>query len=184
MRDAEPEKTDELFASLIDAETDAALARFRSGNFEANVWKHVKDAARSSPKSPFAPILARPVWGGIAAGILVIAVGFALFHRPVPRVDLARSIEDGLRLAPGIEALEAELSAPDRKPVAEPDAPDAIRLAAVIAGNRDAGGARSTGRGEEISLKKRGLRPLSLEEIYKIVSIDKSIERVLTFVTS
>jgi hypothetical protein len=182
MRNIEPEKQEGSFESLIRAEESAALARFRAGDFEADVRKRIAGAPRVERERPFGRILARPAWIAIAAGILLIAVGLALFRRPAPKPDLARSIEDILRLAPEIDTLEAGFSAGGRAPEATAVAPEADNLAALIARSRSFGEARSSGRGESVP-RKREIRPLSLEEIYRIVSVDKSIERVLMLVS-
>lgn len=184
MTNDKPEAKDGSLESLIGAEADAALARFRSGDFEADIRKRIEKAPRTKPQPRYVPILIRPVWAAIAASLFVIALGFALFYRPAPRADLARSIEKMLRLAPGIETLEAGFSAPDRTPRAVSDVPDAIHLAAVIAGSANPSPAQPSGRDEAAPQKLRDVRPLSLEEIYKILSIDKSIERVLALITS
>ena len=180
----EQQKREGSFEPLIRAEESAALARFRAGDFEAAVWQGIGRASRAEKNGRLGPIWARPVWIAIAAGILLIAVGLAVFWRPGPKPDLARSIEDTLRLATGIEALEAGLSAPRPTPEAAPAAPDANNLAALIAGNRNFGTVQSPQRVEAASQKRQEIRPMSLEEVYRILFIDKSIERVLTLVTS
>ena len=160
------------------------MARFRAGDFEAAVWRRIGRASRAERKGPLGPIWARPVWIAVAGGILIVAVGLAVFRRPAPKPDLAQSIEDTLRLATGIEALEAGSSAPGPTPEAAPAAPDANNLAALIAGNRNFGTVQSPQRVEAASQKRQEIRPMSLEEVYRILFIDKSIERVLTLVTS
>jgi len=184
MKNVEPVKKEEPFESLIRAEENAALARFRAGDFEAEVRKRIGRARRVKPERPFGRILARPAWIAAAGGMLLIAVGFALLRRPAPKPDLARSIEGIFRMAPEIDALEAGSSAHIRIPEATAAAPDANNLAALIAGSMSSGAARSAGQGDAAPRKPRGTRPLSLEEIYRIVSVDKSIERVLKLVSS
>jgi hypothetical protein len=184
MKNVEPEKKEEPFESLIRAEENAALARFRERDFEAGIRRRIRSASWTEPERPFGRIFARPGWIAVAGGILLIAVGVAVFRRPAPKSDLARSIEDILRLAPGIEALEAGFSAGGRALEATAAAPDANKLAALIVGNRNLGAARSPRRIDATSEKPREIRPLGLEEVYQILFIDKSIERVLTLVTS
>lgn len=183
MKNVEPGKKEEPFESLIRAEENAALARFRAGDFESNVRRRIADAPRAETEHPFGRILARPFWIAVAGGILLIAVGVAVFRRPAPKPDLARSIEDILRLAPGIEALEAGLLARSRVPEEAAVAPDTDNLAALIAGSLSSGAARSAEHGNAVPRRPRETRPLSLEEIFRIVSVDKSIERVLMLVS-
>jgi hypothetical protein len=184
MKNIEPGKKEESFESLIRAEENAALARFRAKDFEANVRRRIGDASQGETERPFCRIMARPAWITVAGGILLIAVGFIVFRRPAPKPDLARSIEDILRLAPGIEALEAGFSAGGRALEATAAAPDANKLAALIAWSMRSGAAPSAGSNEAVPRKPREMRPLDLEEVYQILFIDKSIERVLTLVTS
>jgi hypothetical protein len=184
MKNAQPEKKAETVETLIAAEVDAALGRFRAGNFKAEVRKRIEREERTTPWRPSRALLARPASVAAAAVILVIVAALVVLRRPAPRPNFARSIEDILRLAPGIKALEAGSMAPRPSSEETPAASDAVHLAALIAGSRTSEAPPPSGGIEIPARRPLRIRPLSLEEIYKIVSVDKSIERVLTFVTS
>ena len=183
MRNIEPKENGQAFEALIRSEEDAALARFRSEDFESKVRRRIAAASPGENDRPIGRIFTRPVWIAAAAGILLIAVGIAVLHRPAPRPDLARSIEGILRLAPGIEALEAGLWAGGGETETVSAAPDARNLAALLIGGMSSAAARSAAAGADVPRKSREARPLSLEEMYRIVSVDKSIERVLMLVS-
>jgi len=182
MKNIEAEKKEEQFKSLIRAEESAALARFRSEDFESHVRRRITVSPKEKAR-PFGRMLARPVWIAAAGGILLIAVGISLLRRPAPKPDLARSIEGILRLAPDFRALEVGLGARSRGSEAAAAAPDASNLAALIVGGMSSAATRSAEPGAEVMRKSRETRPLSLEEIYRIVTVDKSIERVLMLVS-
>jgi len=184
MKNDEPRAKDVSLESMIETEAEAAVDRFRKGNFEAALRARIGEIGREEQRHPRRPVLSLPAWSGIAAGLLIVAVGFALFYRPAPKANLARSIEKALRLAPGIEGLEAGLSDPGQTPATVPDALDAVHLAAALAAGARSGDAGPAGKESAPPRGPGNVRPLSLEEIYKIVSIDKSIERVLALITS
>jgi hypothetical protein len=183
MKNIEPEKKEDPLESLIRGEENAALARFRSEDFESHVRRRIAAVSPEEKARPLGRMLARPVRVAVAGGILVIAVGIALLRRPAPKPDLARSIEGILRMGPRIEVLEPGSLARARIPDATAAAPDANNLAALIAGGMSSGAARSAERADAVPRRFSGARPLSLEEIYRIVSVDKSIERVLMLVS-
>ncbi len=182
MKNVKPEGMGSTLEALIRAEEEASLARFRAGDFEAEVRKRV-EAADGSKTESRPRGLRRPAWAlaGAAAGVLIVAAGLLLLRSPDGPSAMVRSIEQSLTGAPGIEALAADRSVGRDASESAPGESDAVHLAAALASGRTGG----TGSTESRRTAPRpDARPLSLEEIYKIVMVDKSIERALSLITS
>ena len=167
---------------LIDVEVNAALARFRKGDFESRL----RQKAREGNEGRSAPVRLRalPAWAWPAAAAVVFACGFILItsltsSRRPPRPDLAITVENILRQAPGYQALEREGVVSPRA-TQERLSPLNGRILTALLTVRQ--GPASIPLSDEVPASAgKGFkrRPMTLEEIYRILFIDRSIERVL-----
>jgi len=171
-------------AELIEAETQGALSKFLAEDFEAKVRARIP-AVPSRKRSVLTPRRrALPAW--IAAAALIL-VGVALLLLPPEKKQgpqMASTIEHLLRQAPGmggvIDLAAARLQVEeDRFSPAE----SAI-VSALLAGRQSAAAPRKSAPKTKSSDEAKRPRPLGLEEMYKILFIDKSVERVLTLISS
>jgi hypothetical protein len=150
----ETERIDESLESLISAEENAALARFRASGFEAKIQRRIAGRPRAAGRRGIFTFLSPAGWGAVAGGLAAGALLLAILLPPkTGTTDIARSIERFLEQNPGILAQESGTASVEQKKTGLP-----------VSG--PAG------------------QPLSLEEMYKILFIDMSIERVLSLVTS
>lgn len=168
---------------LIDVEVSAALAKFRSGDFDAAVRKNIGEM--KIQKSGISPSrgLRRPVWIAAGLGLLAGILTLTILFQKSPRPDMAQAIKNALQRAPGILALERH---PSERLLAREEIPsflnNEIQSALRLRRRKPA----QAGPSEEDAAtpgKIQNLRPLTLEEIYKILVIDKSVERVLALIS-
>ncbi len=182
MSDRGRDSKQESIERLIDAEIHAALAEFRSGHFEADVRKKIRGMGTIKKGIHFAGGFRRPVW--IAAGLVLLAGAIMLtllFHR-TPRPAMARAVEAVLQQAPGIAALEYRLSQRNQEAKEIIASPMNSQIQTVLWQR-----GLNSGAAPDDSLSRpkagRGTRPMTLEEMYKILVIDKTVERVLALVS-
>lgn len=172
---------DETIGKLIRAEEEDALARFRAIDFGTAVQQRIEETRRPEAEPRIASIRRRPAWAGLAAAFAIAAAGVIMLLRPAPGSELIRSIESVLRSTTLGEKREALPSSSRPIPGGSP-APGAVTFGALIADRLGASSAPSPDDGAKE--KPESVRPLSLEEIYKIAIVDRSIERVLKLATS
>jgi hypothetical protein len=167
---------------LIEAEEKAALARFRSSHFEERLKKRIESA--DTPSRPFSfPGIPRPVWISIA--VLILLGGALLLHRlfRVPAPDANLTIENFLRQLPGIQAIENRTASP---PGATPVTVTSLNevLAVFMANPRTPmNSSPNPRRHQGFSSINPKAEPMDLRDIYDILIINKSVERVLTAVS-
>jgi hypothetical protein len=167
---------------LIDAEVDAALAKFRTSDFEPRLRQ--KARAESEGRSVSARLRTLPVWAWPAAAAVVFSCGLILLSsltssRRPPLPDLAVTVENILRRAPGYHALErGEAGLP--RAVEESPSPMNVQVrTALLKARRSAASMPLTDEARASSGKSSKRRPMTLEEIYRVLFLDRSIERVL-----
>lgn len=183
MKHRSHESKNESFESLIDAEVDSALAKFRSGRFEANVRESIREMAGRKSVDSLPHGLPRPARIAVAAGLLAGVVTIMILFQRTPRPDMAQAIENALQRTPGILALERH---PSERLLAQEEIPSFLNneiQSALRLGRRKPAPARQSVEGAAIPGKIQNLRPLTLEETYKILVIDKSVERVLALIS-
>jgi hypothetical protein len=181
MRNPPPEIEKDKIRRLIAAETDPALAKFRKIDFEANVRKRIGEIPARKSGISFGRILPIPVWVAIAAVLLVAGIVVVSVFQKTPRPNMAQTIEAVLGKTDGFLAR--------RYDVIERSQPDGdVGLAAgdnfLAAALRNASSAQNHAPQSPAPAKTPRVRPLRLEEIYKILFIDKAIEHVLTLISS
>jgi hypothetical protein len=179
MKDHPPETTDKSFERLIKAEVDSALARLRTGNFEADVQRRIRE--RTGRKGGLPRLRAFPAWAWMATAVIVFAGLLILVTHPrtTPPRGLAVVIENVLSQAPGSRAPEREWSEP-RRGAAEFSAPiNGQIVTALMRARQGAASVPRTDKAQVANGKGQRPRPMTLEEVYRILFIDRSIERVL-----
>jgi hypothetical protein len=182
MENHKPDTTGKFLEDLIAAEEKEALARFRAGDFRSRIENRLKSAA-GQKRPPFhSRRIIRPAWAGAAA---LIILGTAILPRILhqrPRPDFAPSVESVLRLMPGFQAIEGSAALSSEMRVSTASSWE--KTIADALSRRSAGVSLSQGRTPESRAGqiRRG-RPLGLEEIYKILFMEKSVERVLSLIS-
>jgi hypothetical protein len=174
----------DIIERLIAREEEEALAKFRASDFRRRIEKKIQAASKQAIHHPPFHSILRPVWLLPVLAILSGSVLFVLIIHRTPQPDIAAAIEDVLRRTPGVQAIE-------NKPVGKADtgnmsaSPMEKTMAAVfyqVIKNTALNQAQI--KNSEPPATVLEARPLSLEEIYKILFVDKSIERVLALISS
>jgi hypothetical protein len=166
-------RQDDLIERLITAEADEALEKFRSGDFAEKVRTRI-ESVELPPKKRFAPLSGRfwPTWAAIAGGIVIAAAVLFWSKATGPGPDMAAVIESFIRLEPAVRAVESPAPSPP-----------AI-VSALLAGRQSAIPPKRTAPDANAPVRVGRPAPLGLEEMYKILFVDKSIERVLALMSS
>ena len=181
-----PDDTNDLIDRLVAAESNDALAEFRTKDFAAAVRK--KMAAGPPPrKRRFAFLGAVPRPARIAGVAALIFIGVALLLLPPGKKQerlMASTIESLLLHAPGGGEVEAPgaLRSPEDAPTPSPTESAIVR--AILAGKESASAVAKSGPDARVPAPAKRPRPLGWEEMYKILFIDKTVERVLTLMSS
>jgi len=164
---------------LIRAEVDAALAEFRAADFEADFRRRIRE--RTGRKSGPVPLRALPAAAAIAAALMAIGAGLLLFLRPwrSPQGNIITAIETVLGPTPGGQALERKGMEPSRPAEVSPSPMSSQILIALMRAHQSPAAVMQTDRSKPSAGGSRRSRPMTLEEMYRILFIDRSIERVL-----
>lgn len=183
MADLDQKNDGDMISELIAAEEKDALARFRASRFEDRLRNRIKmDRAQPSRPSALRAAL-RPVW--ISAAVLVVLGSAALIFlrsRP-PAPARVMSVENVLRLLPGIQAIEKQKPGGlDIAPLS--GSPLDQSIAAVLSSRiRPDAGSPALDRHPAPPSFDPARKPLDLQELYDLLIMNKSIERVLTLVS-
>lgn len=180
-----PDVLDSVIDHLIAAETESALDKFRGGDFAGRVRRKI-DTGPPPRRRRFAFLGAVPraAWVAMTAAVLVGAALLLFPPEKKQRSQIASTIEDFLRQAPVSQEVESPAA---KRPRAEEDRVSPAETAivtALLAGKQSASAALKSAPGPKSSGEAKRLRPLGLEEMYKILFIDKSVERVLKLMSS
>jgi len=180
-----PDDANHLIDRLVAAESNDALAEFRTKDFAAAV--RMKIATSSPPrKRRFAFLGAVPLPARIA-GAAAVLVGVALLLSPPGKKQgsqMTSAIEDLLRQAPVSQEVESPAAKRSRVEKDRVSPAETAIVAALLAWKQSAAAAQESVPETKPSGEAKRLRPLGLEEMYKILFIDKSVERVLKLVSS
>jgi len=184
MDDLERKNDSDLISDLIAAEEEDAIARFRDSHFEDRLRSRIrKDLARAPRPRAFRAVL-KPAW--ISAVVLVVlgsAVLIVLRSRP-PAPQSVITVESALRLLPGIQALEKQetggLDMVSSSNSALDQSIAAILSTRVMQDGRYPVRDQPPAAGSFDPQKK----PLNLQELYDLLIMNRSVERVLTLVSS
>jgi hypothetical protein len=182
MENHKPDTTGKFIEDLIAAEEKEALARFRAGDFRSQIENRLKSAA-DHKRQPFHPrLVIQPVWAGVA---VLIILGTAILPRILhqrPRPDFAPTMENVLRLMPGFLAIEDSVPLPSEMRASATSSWEKTIAAALSRPAAEAAKSQIRSPESNSGQIRRG-RPLSLEEIYKILFMEKSVERVLSLIS-
>jgi hypothetical protein len=170
--------------SLIESEEKAGLARFRSGDFEADVRKRIEATATRKGDIPAARQLPRPAWLVVAGCVLAAGLALVFLLPTSPRPDIARTIEKALAQGTEIQALWDVTSKQAQAGDELAPLPNKTIMTAVTYLIQNASLEKNPASAPSPAGSKPAVRPLGLEGIYKILIIDKSVERVLAFLSS
>jgi len=182
MENRKPDTTSKFIEDLIAAEEKEALARFRAGDFRAHIENKLKSAA-DQKRPPFhSRLVIQPVWAGAA---VLIILGTAILPRILnqrPRPDFAPAVENVLRLMPGFQAIEGFVRLPSEmraSPASSWEKTIADALSRASPGVSPNQGRTPEPRTGQLP----GTRPLGLEELYRLLFMEKSVERVLALIS-
>ncbi|MDP2913994.1 MAG: hypothetical protein Q8O91_00920 [Candidatus Aminicenantes bacterium] len=184
MNDHIQEMNHDSIERLIDAEVNDSLSKFRSGDFEAHVRSSLRGMTAQKSGRKFETVIFRPFWIAAALVLLAGAMAILILFPKTPRAAMAQAIESVLQQTPGILALENRNLEGSRE--AESTIPDPIgsRIReALMSGRRDSDSPPLPGEGLTSPGIGRKTRPMTIEETYKILIIDKSIERVFALIS-
>jgi hypothetical protein len=173
-----------VLEQLIAAEEKESLAAFRASDFEAKVRKKVQDV--SGRKGHPSPRRAAPAaaWVRAAAVMLAGAVILLTLAKKEPGPTMTQMITDILSQTQPNRIL-ADHAPAETAPQSEAASPMERRiLAALRAGAQGPEAERLSGRSARPASIKPGSGSLSLEETYKILIIDKAVERFLSLISS
>ena len=173
---------EDLIGPIIAEEQRAALTRFRASSFEAGIQERIDAIPPAERRRGIGAYLSPAGWGAVAGGLAACALLLAILLPPAAeKADIARSIERFLERNP--EVLVQLSGTSGIGGGLDPAGNASSGLSAILAGIR---GERNT----SVEQKRIGPlvsgpfgRPLSLEEMYKILFIDMSIERVLALIS-
>lgn len=184
MTDPERRHDGDLISDLIAAEEEDALARCRATHFEDRLRGKIA-AGLALPSRPRAFRAAlRPVWiSALALAVLGSLVFVFLPHRPgVSRS--AMTVESALRQLPGIQAIEKQEPG-DLDMISLSDSPLDQSIARVLStGIRPDETPPAGDRHSAVPSFDPDKKPLDLQELYDLLMMNKSVERVLTLVSS
>jgi hypothetical protein len=173
-------KDEAKIRELIEAEEIAALERFRSSHFPERLVIEIRSAAMLlSRPSPFRAIQ-RPIWISAAVAVLLGSAALLSLLRRPPAPNGSLIVENFLRKLPGIKAIE---NRPETLPAASPVTVSFLdkALAAFMANPQTSLSASPDPRHQRgfASIDPKA-EPMDLRDIYDILIINKSVERVLT----
>ena len=177
------EKNDEdTIKGLVEAEEKAALARFRSSHFEEPLKKRIQSAVTPSRPSP-SPAVPRPVWVSIA--VLILLGGVLLLHRlfRAPAPDASLTIENFLRQLPGMQAIENRRATPPGASSVTVTSLDEVLAAFMANPQIPMSSSPNLRRHQGFSSINPKAERMDLRDIYDILIMNKSVQRVLTAVS-
>jgi hypothetical protein len=180
MNDADNKADEVIIRELVKAEEEAAMASFRTGHFRERLEETLRAADGPPSRQPLLRSVPRPVW--VSAAALMLATGALLslwLFRP-PASDGSLTVASFLRQLPLMQAIE---KAPSQ--IAEfSSLPGSIlekKIIAALSGpDAQPGVAPTGGRNGAFMTINPETRPMGLEELYNILIVNKSVERVLT----
>jgi hypothetical protein len=173
---------EETIKDLIEAEAEAALAQFRASKFKELLEKRIQLASTAPSRSSFFRLIPRPVWVSMAVLFLFGALlTYRFLRAPEPKASL--TVENFLRQLPGMQAIEKEPRQVYHL-ISRPTSYLENGFAVVISNPHAQSGGAIIPRPDHgflaINLKTE---PMHLEELYGILIINKSVERVLTVIS-
>jgi hypothetical protein len=174
---------DDAIRELIEAEEKPALDRFRASHFEERLEQRIKSASGPARRPSLSRAIPRPVWVLLAALILLGGALLTFRFRRTPASDGRAAVEAALRQLPGMQAIEKE-----PRPVSDLSSPPTSLLekgiiAALSSPNVQSGAAPIPRRNRGFVAINPRREPLDLEELYNILVVNKSVERVLTLIS-
>jgi len=173
------DKTDSrrnLIDEPISAEKAEALAKFRSRYFRTLVERRLREAAADEARRPVLRRVSWPIWAASLILLVVAGVFVSRALRPAPGFDQPTAVMRFLELLPGIRNIDVRPAGPIGESEKSSAGPGRSIAAALWDLEERASASRSPGPG------RSGIFPagsLSLEETYRILFIEKSVERVL-----
>lgn len=184
MKDRDEDLKHDSIDHLIQTEVDGALDRFRPGDFEAKVRRNIRGITAEKSLRAFAHGFPHPFWIAAALGLLSGVMAILIVFHKTPRAAMAQAIESILQQTPGILALENRDLEGSRAEEPMISSPMNIRIQKALIGGHQESGETPLPREESMpSGEGRRTRPMTIEETYKILIIDKSIARVFALIS-
>ncbi len=184
MMDHTDETNKDVIEKLIAMEEEESLARFRASDFETKVRTKVRQLSGREGRHSLRRAVPTAAWVSLAAVMLAGAVILVILPKKTSGPDMAQMIADVLRQTPRIQTMKENArieTAPENK-VASP-MEQGFR-SVLLAGIQSPGSDRSLNPNSPPASAKPKSRFLSLEETYKILVIDKAVERFLALIPS
>jgi hypothetical protein len=178
MNDADKKAAEVVIRYLIKAEEEAALGRFRTSRFPERLGENLRTRGTQPGRPAFFPAISRPIW--ISAAALLLVAGTLLSLRPfkAPASNGTMTVASFLRQLPGMQVIEktpqiSEFSFPPGSALGE-------EINAALSGpNAQPGAVPTLGRDSAFIMIDPKIKPMGLEELYNILIVNKSVERVL-----
>jgi hypothetical protein len=181
MGETDGKHNEDAMEELIEAQLEAALARFRASHFRERLERRIQPAVTPTSHTSLLRAVPRPVW--VLTAFVILLGGSFLVDRflRTPAPGASPTIETFLRQLPGMQAIENRprpVSGPETLPPSLLEKQVASALASAAPPTRMP--PESEPCGTPLSLIRRQAKPLALQELYDILILDRSVERVLT----
>jgi hypothetical protein len=184
MRNRTDETKTDVIEKLIAMEEEDSLVKFRASDFGTKIRRSVRDSVEGKERFSRWREAPAAAWVSLASVILISAVVVLIIPQKTPGPNMAQMIADVLGQSPPIRALADDAPA-ETAPQNEVASPMERRiLSALLAWIQGPESDRLSGQSTRPASIKPKSGPLSLEETYKILNIDKAVERFLTLMTS
>lgn len=170
----------DIIEKLIAEEKEVALRRFRAGDFSSRVRALTQAKRKGRSLSSLRLRIPLAAWGGAALLVVLGIIAFFIFTPRTPQTSATQTIENFLRQTPAVQGLtrsqefstkEVETGASRFK--------ESIVMALSSSGRNQL--SEKTGQDKLVPDSRSPQMPhLDLENMYRILIREKSIERVLS----
>lgn len=182
MENHKPDTTGKFIEDIIAAEEKEALARFRACDFLSHIEKRLQSLPAESFRSRLRRMIWRPAWVVILGVALLGGMALRLVIHRSPRPNFSATIEQALHRMPGFQAIEGSVPLPSEMRASATSSWEKRIADALSRPSAEAAKSQIRSPESRAGQIRRG-RPLSLEEIYKILFMEKSVERVLSLIS-
>ena len=184
MRNRTDEIKTQVIEKLIAMEEEESLAKFRASDFEAKARKRIGGISGRKGRSSLWRTVPAAAWVSLAAVMLAGTVILLILPKKAPGPDMAQMIADILVQSPPIR-VPADHAPAETAPQNEVASPMGRKILSVLlGGSQNSESDRSLNRSSPPTSAQPKSRSLSLEETYKILIIDKAVERFLALISS
>jgi len=183
MEKNEKKPAPDLIEKLIGAEEEAALRKFRAGDFQARLEKRIQKKEGEKHRLSFFRQNPKLVWG--AAGLLVAAgvIVFLVIPRHPPSEVTVKTLENVLSQMPGFQAIERQPSVNLNSQTILPAPLEAFFVSVLSEIEKQKASKESMEAKSPNPYEGYKPPPLDLQKKYEILIIEKSVERVLSLIS-